>query len=465
MSIARNIALGNGITIDGKIETNGFQPLYTFLTVPAFWVSGDNRLEAMRVVFILSVLFYFATAFLIGKITQKIFSGDEKTRSISFWIGFITYLTSVLIFLSHFNGLETGVLLFFYTLVLHYLIKNDVDSYKQVLILGVLLGLLVLIRIDTVFFTIIVAISFFFKKELVFKKKLIFFFIIGITAFVVSSPWWLYNFINFGSIMPTSGTAQSKIGFTTDRLFYVKQALLQNIIPYINFANRVLTGNPLSIIQFVAVLLSIFLTWKIFMEKYNTNFSNIYFRRVIKISLLLIVSIIILSLWYSYTSLAVWFYSRYLIPISIIGVLWISFILVSFSNKYKKFILSFILILSLLFTSLIFILHFRVGIQGSEFYNHQLALIKKYIPDESTPVSAAQTGTLGFFRENVVNLDGKVNPEVLKFNNRIEYLEHLNIHWFCDWAICVKDFLGENPEKFGWSKIDSSTTFYLYHKN
>ncbi len=44
------------------------------------------------------------------------------------------------------------------------------------------------------------------------------------------------------------------------------------------------------------------------------------------------------------------------------------------------------------------------------FYLDQLALVQRYVPKDAE-VGAAQSGTLGFFRDRVVNLDGKVNNE------------------------------------------------------
>jgi hypothetical protein len=43
MTIARNIALGHGITIDGTTWTNGFQPLWVMATVPLFGVAADAK--------------------------------------------------------------------------------------------------------------------------------------------------------------------------------------------------------------------------------------------------------------------------------------------------------------------------------------------------------------------------------------------------------------------------------------
>src|SRR5260221_11329606 len=48
MAIARNIAAGRGITIDGVTATNGFQPLFTFLQAAKFRPAGRDDALAFQ---------------------------------------------------------------------------------------------------------------------------------------------------------------------------------------------------------------------------------------------------------------------------------------------------------------------------------------------------------------------------------------------------------------------------------
>ena len=55
------------------------------------------------------------------------------------------------------------------------------------------------------------------------------------------------------------------------------------------------------------------------------------------------------------------------------------------------------------------------------------------IPEEQV-VGARQSGTLGYFRNRVINLDGKVNPRAPKDEHAMHrYLKSVNIDWLCDW--------------------------------
>ena len=76
-------------------------------------------------------------------------------------------------------------------------------------------------------------------------------------------------------------------------------------------------------------------------------------------------------------------------------------------------------------------------------------------------MGAGQSGTIGYFRDNVVNLDGKVNIDAIIYrNNMQEYLRRQNIIWYCDWD---SKYLGVNPEMNGWFIVEKKGAFTLYH--
>jgi len=45
LTVARHIAQGHGLSFDGLHPTNGFQPLYVFLTVPVFWLFPNDPIR------------------------------------------------------------------------------------------------------------------------------------------------------------------------------------------------------------------------------------------------------------------------------------------------------------------------------------------------------------------------------------------------------------------------------------
>jgi hypothetical protein len=98
------------------------------------------------------------------------------------------------------------------------------------------------------------------------------------------------------------------------------------------------------------------------------------------------------------------------------------------------------------------------------FVRRQLTLVESRVPPEEW-VAALQTGTLGYFRDRVLNLDGKVNPQALRRRHDIwRYLDEQGVRWLCDWPELFRPFFGSRPEEQGWELQARSGKFALYHR-
>jgi hypothetical protein len=94
----------------------------------------------------------------------------------------------------------------------------------------------------------------------------------------------------------------------------------------------------------------------------------------------------------------------------------------------------------------------------------QLHLVETQVPPQDA-VAAGQSGTLGYFRDGVVNLDGKVNAEALRYQDRMtQYLDLKNVRWFCDMPGYVERYLGTRPEEHGWALVAQAGLFRLYRR-
>ena len=119
LTIALNIGLGRGVTTDGETLTNGFQPLFVFLLAPLFTLVGGDRVGGLRWMFFLNAVVFVGAAYLLAVIARDLVSRtDQVARLTTFRAVFVLYVGSRLTFLTHFNGLETGCLLFFILLTL-----------------------------------------------------------------------------------------------------------------------------------------------------------------------------------------------------------------------------------------------------------------------------------------------------------------------------------------------------------
>ena len=92
----------------------------------------------------------------------------------------------------------------------------------------------------------------------------------------------------------------------------------------------------------------------------------------------------------------------------------------------------------------------------------QVPLVEAHVPPNDL-VGAVQSGTLGFLRDRVVNLDGRVDVSALARRHDMDrYLREREIRWFADWPWLVRDYLGPDPAKRGWSPVATRGSMTLY---
>jgi len=174
----------------------------------------------------------------------------------------------------------------------------------------------------------------------------------------------------------------------------------------------------------------------------------------------IVMSTLLLGLYYLFFSGAPHFYGRYLSPFMLISIVLAGIALARVDRFGQIVRLGALIPLGLIAALSILGYQLQIGVSRSPFYNDQLQLIEARVP-HSDAVSAGQSGTIGYFRDRVVNLDGKVNAEALRYRGRMwEYLEQRQIAWYCDWAT---GFLGPSPAANGWSMVARRGDFLLYH--
>jgi hypothetical protein len=334
------------------------------------------------------------------------------------------------------------------------------------LLLGSILGLVIFVRVDAVFLVITIALYQILsnRQSKPFDRCKKFTTIAGM-AFLVSSPWWLYYLFGFGSVMPTCGVAQQDWTLSLGRVGHALSAFFQTTMPLI-YVSR-FGGIGADVIRVVITATVIVFVWKM---RHNLipasayDFPpNLLLKRTLEFGRCLLISTLSLVLWYAFSSYAYWFYGRYFSPMFLLSTLCISYLLLQLCSNTPKVLPILSLVLCVPLLSSVGFLHTGKIILGNLRYTDQLQLVKQYVPDEEY-VAAANSGTLGYFRDRVVNLDGKVNPDALKFRNKIwMYLKEREIHWFCDWPNVATSCLRKNPGEHGWRLMGKKGSFELYH--
>jgi hypothetical protein len=132
------------------------------------------------------------------------------------------------------------------------------------------------------------------------------------------------------------------------------------------------------------------------------------------------------------------FVNRYLFPLSpILALLWAEVGLWLWLRVRSTPPAKPVLIVPLLLVLIVTGLNARLYKQGNIHMHFQVVeWVNDNVP-EDTWVGAIQTGTLGYFHDRTINLDGKVNPEALeaKLNDEIpKYVVEKRIPYLADWA-------------------------------
>jgi len=454
LAVARNIAAGHGVTIDGVTPTNGFQPLLTFIQAGCFALARGSDLLALRFVLLLYWLLYLGTGAMLGWIAAEAEDVPERKLTAALATTLI-YLGASYLFLHHFNGLETGLLLFLLASAWRFRQSGRAESWLGLALFGGLLGLAVLARIDGSFIVLVTCVW-----ELCRSRKRGFLValarpcVIGAMAVAVSSPWWIYNVVGFGSVMPISGTATQAWALDGFRLGWALWGLFLGAFPWL-FGGQ-WEGDWLNLLRVPVYLAAFWLLWRGYrrMPESTREFG-----------LTILAAMVLLGIWYWLSSIAYWFYSRYLAPGSLPVAVGLGLPLAELVRRRPRAVLGAVPLATIPVIVLAGLAWFGLGIYGNMMFWEQVQLVDEMVPDADT-VAAGQAGTLNFFRPHVVNMDGKVNPEVLSYRGHLwDYLALKKIYWFVDWPVYVERILGPDPAGHGWKQVGRQGNFILYKRD
>ncbi|MFN8701916.1 MAG: hypothetical protein ACK5XB_14645 [Rhodospirillales bacterium] len=445
LTVARNVANGHGITIDGTVWTNGFQPLFTALQVLCFWFVPTPEGE-LRLFYGLAWLVHCAGAMLVASLARD--AVREGSGALAAPLAALLYLAAIKNFNDFYTGLETGLQLALYALVWRFY-ANDWRQHPT--LMGLALGALVLARIDAAVFVAVFCAVEFLRGGASWAVRFRTCFIAGAVAVLVSSPWWLYNTLLFGHPMPSSGFAQQDAVFDIERIWTALWALRIVAMPWLFAgAHESLWTDIARIAALLGVCVLVWCTRDLVRASALLRFAG-----------LLLLCYAGLVVYYTRTFFADWFYIRYFAPLSLIAFVYLPALLAA---RLPRAGAAMGIAASLVAAMLLAGAWQSLGLFGASAHHRQAALVAEYVPPEDV-VAAGQSGTLGFLRDRVVNVDGKVNPEALKWRGRIpEYLDVRGIRWFVDSDWYVEINLGLDPAAVGWQLVAENGDFYLYRR-
>jgi hypothetical protein len=327
-----------------------------------------------------------------------------------------------------------------------------------------LLGLIVLARIDAAFFVVIVCLGqWLSKRQFSLRQRAGRFLKLATISLLVSSGWWLNNLVKFHSLMPSSGRAEQAWEVSAFRWERVAAALVRGLVPWV-YTKTHWDRSAGTVIRSLIILLAIG-TGIRYRREIRRFISGLRSRdevagRTLEFVSWLATSVVVLAAWYALSSWAVHFYTRYLAPLTLVATFLLGSVAACMYRKLPRVTAACAaMLITPVLVSTVLLWRGRPVTNG--FLREQLKLVERYVTPQDT-VAAGQSGTLGYFRDRVVNLDGKVNPRALEFQTKMwEYLPQAHAQWLCDWPNYVRAYLGDHPEKYGWKLVAREGTFLL----
>ena len=483
--IAQNIASGNGFTFDGDHPTTGFQPLYVFLLVPAFLVSGGDLVLPVHLALTLLAVFTVLTALLIYRLARR-YVGEALAIVAAILWGF-----SPIVIKQTANGLETAISTFMVAAsVLYYLERVrgvPAPSARRFLALGLLLGLAVLARIDALILVLVVLLDYLLvmRRNAVPARRLSRLAIVPAGVLLLYGPWMLFNIAQMGSPLQDSGAATRFLSLAYASYFgYGREGLAAKgpdasfiwshlehsistlkVLPPAHPVFRLLekigvAANAATALRILANVLGLaaLAAFGAAIVRWRRDPARAA-RRELDF-LLLFGALLVAS--YSLYIFGMFFFIRYYYPLYLVGCVYFAFILADALAWYGR--RSTIVRRALVPVAAAYLIGFGWFAYSQAFRSHPLYPyydIAQWVKETTAPdarIGIFQCGTIGYLADrHVCNLDGKVNREALvamREGSIESYCRSEGVDLIVDHRRIIEIFLGYDPQ----SRTDLCTT-------
>jgi hypothetical protein len=402
LTVAWNMAEKGGILYNLNKPTTGIQPLATFLYAGIAYVvqfSGGDRWSFVRAVIIVNVLLITVFARQIGNIARALMVRREA-QDLASALGVVTTLSSMWVFRAFTYGLETGVYLVLIASIVLLTLRQDrrLDPVK----LGLLAGVTGLARIDFGLIFGLYLLWLIKDRRLRLREAIG----AGLIALLITMPWFLWVHSQTGNWMPSSGAAQSGWINSIDaplRVEWMATALLWDVTPWVSSwdVDMRFAWAAIVLVAFLGVTLPAVHA----SLKGSTDPPNRWSARQLaawSVCIAALVPAYLVAFW------AWYFYGRYTAPLVVVAIPAVA-VLATLAGRRLKGLPPAMLALSPAFFIVLACLQLHSGRMildlpiNAGFVRNQL--------DNKLRVGSSQSGTVGFFNQNVINLDGKIDPQ------------------------------------------------------
>jgi hypothetical protein len=433
LTVAWNIATGNGVTYNGHQTTVGFQPLQTFLYVPIAWVissAGGDRWLFARAALALGIVHLLVFAWVASRIATALVPPEDRLSGSAMTV--LLTVVNISLFRQFTNGLETGLYTIAVGVCVLLSLRAGTEPNRSIRI-GCAAGLAALARID---FLVVLA-CFLFVEWVLGVLPLAAAVTVGAIAGAIASPWLLWVHHVTGHWIPTSGLAQA--GATTGaglagRAGLVTLAAVQQVSPWfhVEAARSAVSqrlGSAASVILLTLTAAVLALVAGLLIRRAARRVP----RAIPKVLIGWALAFAVLFAVYAWFFFATYFYPRYATPLAAIGLPLIG---VGVAATLAEWRLSRALVA---LTPCVFVAVAWLTLHNASVGNLQ-TVSAGYVADNlpsSATVGAFQSGVVGYFNQNVLNLDGKVNLDALTYARKGRlpaYLDRAAIAYLVDWT-------------------------------
>lgn len=464
--IARNIVQGHGSSADGVNPTNGYHPLWLLAILPFFQLFSNGStfdIAPIQAILALSAFINLGIGVVIYRITQRYTeSAWVKSAALGFWFFNPFVLYQML------NGLETALSIFFTALLFLAAIRyTEAPSNRRLAEVGIIGGLMMLARLDTVFYFLGFLAYLVYKNGV--RASIRSVLISGIAASFVVAPWLLWNAVNFGSVMTSSSVASTMVNHqlivqdhgpswfqTFKAAIYMTDREARAVVPF--------TGIPVVLF----ILVGICTGWFLF-GRGRALFDSL--RRNIPVELFIASGFVLMFI----ANASIRWTARpwYFIAINLFIAIWLGWFLEKL--RQEGYLRPVVTVLISLFSLYVFYVAWDRNLQNIAAAQKQMLETVQWM-NENLPqgavIGAFNSGIQSYFSTHrVVNLDGLVNNEALEALKRRDvwgYLRDEGIEYLADYDLYLryryKSFLGiDNPfERLDLVYEESVTKLHVY---
>lgn len=447
LTIARSIAHGHGPTVDGHTLTSGFQALLGFLLVPVYWLT-DNPDTALRVDLALLVVVDTITIVVLAWVAYRFAGRVAAVTAAALWA-----LSPVAVSMA-LGGLETSLaILGAMGLVAAWIWANDTATAMRAALTGVVAGLAVLARVDVALLVALLAALQLWRGP----RRLL---VPGaIAGAVVVAPWWIWCTVQFGTPVPTSGSAAHHLApqppFAREGLAQVAGAVAGGPFDVWRSLRERLAAHPVAGMVvfwlFVVALVALGVWWA-------------RQRRMPQVAVAALpVFAAGLLLFYAWFGVSFYF-TRYLAPVACVASLILGVAVARvwhargawrvplFAATAVVLVVGMVAVVRATHRNLT-----ETSIPPSAFDSvtgyRDAAMTVVRVPPEGSVMGAYQSGAFGYYadgRIEVVNLDGVVDPaaaDAQRNGTTVAYMRDRGVHWLADFTLHIVEFVVQSRQQ------------------